>query len=397
MHPTQLRLLGALLGAGLVLAALAWVLPEGGRAEGLPVHRGFELGDARSLVLDRREGGQVRLEKRDGIWWVTAPFESQADPDLVFGVLDAIRGARWGRPVRGELVQFGLEPPVVTAVVEVEGAEPVRLVLGDTAPVGLRTYARVDGEVLVVEGHPADLLTKPPREYRDHKVFRYDPGDVRRIAVQSPGGLLEAIKGEHGWYLTGFSRVDLDALDDWIVDLLRLRVDMFLELDEATIDDPRYRVEVETSGGVQRLQVGRETPYGTLVRYGDGVYGVIHPDVLAMLRRGPTDVGDPNVFPWDPDHVERVRLEGAVERVLTPPWEPSPLITALETAAFVYRRDPPTWTGAELTVYLEGGGKIHPVALGPIDAEGFRPVRDLLGGEAMRVPADEVAPLFAGG
>ncbi|MCA9572664.1 MAG: hypothetical protein KC656_32715, partial [Myxococcales bacterium] len=150
----------------------------------------------------------------------------------------------------------------------------------------------------------------------------------------------------------------------------------------------------ETPAGTQRMQVGRDTPYGPLVLFGDGLDGVIEPGLLAMLERGPTDVGETTAFPWDPDAVVRVRISGAREAVLEPPWSASPAITALSSAQLVYRRDPPVWTGPELTVVLETAGAEHPVEVGPVDAEGFRAVRDVLGGEPMRVPAEELEPLF---
>lgn len=397
MHPRQLRLLGLFGGIAAALAGIYLLAPEA-QPDGVVVHGGFSLDQARTVRLERHVDDRqerVELEKSDGIWWVTTPFEAPADPDVVFGVLNAVSRARRGRPVSGDPAGFGLDPAQVEVEVGLRNGAPIRLEVGDTAPVGLATYVRSPDGVAVVEGHPADELTKRVQEYRDHKVFRFEPGEVRRIAIQSFDGLLEARKSERGWYLDGYSRVDLDALDDWIMDMLRLRVDMFLDLDHTTIEGARFTVEVETETGVQRLQLGRDTPYGVLALYGDGLDGVLDPNLLVMLQRGPTDVGEATAFPFDPKTVTRIRLEGARELVLEPPWSVSPVVTALTTAQFVYARDAPVWPSPELTVFLETADVVHPIDVGPVDGDGFRAVRDRLGGEAIRVPADELAPLFA--
>jgi hypothetical protein len=358
----------------------------------------FELGSAREIHLLRRvdeRAESVRMAKRDGIWWVTDPFEAEADPDVVFGVLDAVASVGAPDPLpAGDPADFGLAPPQVEATVTLADGSTRELILGRKAPVGVQTYIQRGSDVAVVDGHPGDLLAKRANEYRDHKIFRYAPGDVTRVRVASALGVLEATETAEGWFLTDYGPVDLDALDDWIVDLTRLRVDLFLDLDHETIDEPRFTVEVETPAGVQRLLVGRDTPYGPLVFFGDGLDGVVDPGLLAMLERGPTDVGRSSVFPFAPDRTARVEVVG--ERVVEPPFDlADPFVGMLRDAQYTYRRDPPAWTTVDATVIIEGprGATLD---VGPVDDEGFRPVRQQGSVTALRVPADELAPLFSG-
>lgn len=340
----------------------------------------------------------IVLEKEDGIWRVREPFQADADVERVIGVLDAVRESERGLPVEGSPEAFGLAPPQVVVDVTMDDGSNRRLALGNVAAVGWRTYAlAADGTVAAVRGKPGEELLRRPGEYRDHRIFRFRPEEVRRVMVESANGRLEATKSDAGWFLTGFGRVDLVELDAWITDLLTLRVELFLDLEHETVADPRYLVEVETADGVQSMRVGRDTPYGPLAFWGDGLDGVIDPPLLRMLDRGPTDVGVSDAFPFDPVDTVAIVMSGAVERRIErgpDGWGEDPVAGAVRHAQLVYRATPPAWGAVELTVVLEGE-RTRTVEIGPVDADGFRPVRDTGGGAAMRVPADELEPLFA--
>ena len=188
MDPRQLRTLGLLGGALAALGALYLAGPAE-EEQGSRVHAGVPLDQAISIHLERHVDDreeEIDLEKRDGIWWVVRPFEAEADPDVVFGVLNAVARAEHGRPVDGPLADFGLEPPAAVAEIGLLSGAPVRLEVGAPAPVGLATYVRGDGGPAVVEGRPVDELTKRVQEYRDHKIFRFDPGQVEVVKKGRP-------------------------------------------------------------------------------------------------------------------------------------------------------------------------------------------------------------------
>lgn len=396
MDARQIRMFGVLVGALVMLLAVLWVGPSPQEEDGSAVHAGFSLDAAVSVRLERAgAGGVVELSKEDGVWWVRRPFDASADPDVVFGVLEAIQSARRAHVLDDGLpADFGLAEPTVTAIVGLADGTERTLTLGARAPVGVRTYALTsDARIGVVDGHPADLLTKRPAEYQDHKVFRFRPDEVERVRVRSALGTLEATKQGQDWFVTGYGHADLDALEDWLIDLLRLRVDLFLDLDHTTLDDPRFEVEVVTSEGVQRMLVGRDTPYGPLVLFKDGLDGVVEPGLLAMLERGPTDVGVAEAFPFDPETTTRVELSGERTATLEPPWAEVPAARSLQHAQLTYRLDTPQWSTTSLTVRLIGQREQTFEVSAP-DGEGFRLIRDVTGGDPVRVPDEEVADLF---
>ena len=406
MESSQVRLLAALT---LVLAVLVGVLWFGAAPEKIEdeaatsvISAGFSPADAVGLELVRNAGEQadrIVLAKREGKWDVAEPFQAPADVDRIFAVLQALGRLEKGVPVEGPAADFGLEQPAVVAKVTLADGTTRALTFGNLAPVGYRSYMRAaDGSVAAVAGNPSEELLKRVGEYRDHRVFHYAPGDVTRVAITSGYGVLEATKHDSGWFMTGFGRADLDDLDSWITEMLNLRVELFLDLEHEAIDDPLYRVEVQTPAGTEVLQVGRDTPYGKLVLFGDGLDGVIDHEILQMLERGPSDVGTSRAFPFDPTSDTEVQVTG----VRTASWKqddagnwsfPAGVLDVFTDAQVVFRLDPPAWTEPALVVTFLGQAGTRRVEIGPPDAEGFRAVRELPGAP-MRVPVDELQPLF---
>lgn len=404
MEARQLRLLAVLTAVLAAAVAVLWLAePPGEEADAdatAVIAAGFDPADAVAVTIERSPGDDpdvVELEKRDGSWFVNAPYQAAADVDQIVAVLRALGHLKLGVPVQGDPAGFGLAPPVARATVKLRDGTEQQYTFGSAAPVGFRSYLLArDGSVAAVSGKPSEELLKRVAEYRDHRVFSYAPGDVVRASITSSQGVLQARKLDQGWFLDGFGRVDLDALDSWLTEMLALRVDLFLDLDHETIEQPLFIVEVETPAAVQRLFVGRDTPYGKLVLFGDGLDGVIPHEILQMLERGPTDVGVSEAFPFEPTSDTRITLSGVREATYTQSegeWSaPMAVLDVLRDAQLVYRREPPQLESADLTVRIEGARGLRTLEIGPA-VDGFRAVRELPG-EALRVPVEELAPLF---
>lgn len=404
MEARQLRLLVVLTAVLAAAVAVLWLAEPPGEERDedatAQIAAGFEPAQAVRVRIERSPGSDpdvVGLAKQDGMWFVTEPYQAPADVDRTIAVLRVLGQLKWGVPVQGQAESFGLEPPVVRATVTLEGGEEHTYTFGSTAPVGYRSYMRAqDGSVAAVDGKPSEELLKRVAEYRDHRVFTYAPGDVVRASITSTFGTLQARKLDEGWFLDGFGRADLDAIDNWVTEMLNLRVDLFLDLDDETIDQPLYIVEVETTEATQRLLVGRDTPYGKLVMFGDGLDGVIPHEILQMLERGPSDVGVTHAFPFEPTSDTRIVLSGAREADFTQlegEWTaPFEVLEVFRQAQYVYKLEPPALDEPDLIVRFEGSRGERVVEIGPA-VEGFRAVRERPG-EALRVPVEELAPLF---
>ncbi len=372
----------------------------------------------RRLEIDRA-GGRLALERRGEQWWLAEPVEALAErakvEDLV-GQLSALATAIPIDATDGEPFGLGASPAARVTWIPVEGAASV-LVVGTRAPAAYRTYVRTaSGGVGAADGDPTALLQAPVDDFRDKRVFRFEPAEVRSVRIAFPEHVLEVRGQGRSWHLTGFGRAEPDRVDDLVLDLLDIRFD---EEVADLVPGPGFAtVDVGLASGEQHtLILGASEGYGFPARAPDGRAGRVFDGVEKMLRRGPTDVGQRTAFQLRPDVADLVRVDGPSgsfeARRDGPDWVSPP-----HDAGAVYDRvaalsslpversldpagpsDPPE---AHVTVQEppppEGGAPfVVTFAVGPRLPDGTRTVRDEAGpGPGVRVKADLLEPLLSG-
>lgn len=273
----------------------------------------IEDDDVRRIVVARADSRLV-LERADeeADWSVVEPFAAVADQRRVDDLLRSLTAMKRGIPVdmpadRAEEFGLGTSPSASVEVTLADGTSHV-LQVGTTAAVGYRTYVRNEqGSVAAATGDPSRILGAEPERFRDTRVLRFDPALVRAVSVSSPEGTLEATGKGKRWALTGFERANADAVDDWVMGLLDLRFDHQGEV--PPLDDPRFVVRVGLEdGSVLGVDVGEETTMGVVVVGTDGRSGVVFPESLQQLGRGPTDVGQRTAFPIDLESTDAITV-----------------------------------------------------------------------------------------
>ena len=391
MSPFQQRLLAVLAGVGIGLLVVLRAMGDPSTIEPQGPFVDFALEDALKVTIERPED-TVELEKVSGVWKMTAPIEADADPDFVRDLLASARHARRFEEVDVDVSpEFGLAPAKAKLSITLEEGERYYEV-GSQTPGMRKTYLGHEGRVYASNSDLFETATLRAQEFREHRIFSVDPGEITRVRVTSPDGVLEASRKEQGlWYTTGYGRASTDAVDDWVTDLLRLRVDLFLDLDHTSIEHPLYEAELETTNGLHRLEVGRSTPYGQLVLFGGTLDGVVAPPLLAMFERGPTAIAAGQVFPFQ-DGVERVvRTDGVVSKTFE---KGSSGFRALETATPVYRDasdemlPPAEAKPVRWTFELFGSGRSYVFDVSEPDRSGRVLVTDRNGGGPVRVDAE---------
>ncbi|HHO54708.1 MAG TPA: DUF4340 domain-containing protein [Deltaproteobacteria bacterium] len=368
--------------------------------------------EIQAVTLQRR-GDTVRLEQLGGTWWVTAPARSLADRGQVQDLLSTLASMERGIPIEapgGDLAPFGLGDPPTTRVVITTGAGEQTLEVGDRAPVGYRTYARgAGGGVVAVRGDANAALQVPASRFRDHRIFRFDPGAVRSVRIVGPSGELEVSGSGHDWWIEGFSRAEPDRVDDLVMGLLDMQFADILDETEG-IESPTYDVHVTLEDGtVHRLRTGVETPLGTRVEaWGDPEVGrrigLILPELLLQLGRGPTDVGIRTAFRIHLDRSDRVIATFGEARVEAsrsgPTWSAPPLsegaaydlVQALADVGITYARVPPEPPGAPWgQLEVHEADRVRRVIVGEPVIEGYHHAVDADGGAPFRIPAEELA------
>lgn len=413
MDPRQARQLLVLTTVlvGLVATLTFWEAPDAPADPAATAEVWAVEADAVVRVeVDRRDDRLV-LQREGERWRVLEPFEADADPGEVAELLDALAAVRRGVPIPAdEPADFGLgADPVARVAVVLEGGAREALVVGDPAPVDHRTYVQgADGGVVAVDGRPSDLLTQSASWFRDHRILRFQPEDVRRVTLSGPEGTLTVHGQGRRWWLDGFARADADAVDDLVMGLLDLRFDTFDDVGDPP-EPPVRTALVELEGGEPvRLLVGEPGPGGTPVWTHDGREGRALTAALALLGQGPTDLGDDQAFPLDVHDADAVIVTRGGRR-----WEARRqgfewsageaaadavrgAVDRLAAAGIHYRREPvPAVTDTWATVEVHDGGETWTVDVGQVLDDTWRVARDRDGGEPYLVPLDDLAVLEA--
>lgn len=396
-------------GLTLLVLAVAVVLyldetkEEDAESEGSVVL--LELSDAADVTGLRLTRGddEVVLERGEHGWEVVKPFAALADAERVERLVDDLMAVSRGTPLEVEdapLEGFGLgQPPRLVATLTLGKGEEQRLVLGDEAPVGWSSYAQApDGQVVVVPGQPGRIAMESADAFRDHRLIRLDPGQVRAVELISPEGELRVSGEGVEWWLEGFARADADRVDDLVLGLMDLRFDRILPIDDDIEQPVRIARLILEDATVYEIRVGNGTPMGTLVQAGDAM-GVVFPESLAILGMGPKDIGLRSAFPLRMDRADRLSVSGeggtweahrsqsewAAEGMDSATvWG---LVKRLSEVPHSYRsQTPPEPSEIYRTIEIVEGERHLFVDVGEVIEPGFRTVKDRAGGQAYRIP-----------
>lgn len=200
--------------------------------EKAPAFPQLTAGTLAALEIENTSG-TVRVENRDGRWWVTQPFDDAAHPDVMAEFLNALSGLRAGRYVssaemkaEGNVFQsYGfMEGKELKLTLEESGAEePVVLLVGAAAEIPGSAYCRVRepveiGGVFTVSGSLRSFLERPPDAFLDPRLLRFEPLTVERVQIfQGDTGItLEKAAQTGNWRLTTplAVRADTERVDD---------------------------------------------------------------------------------------------------------------------------------------------------------------------------------------
>ncbi len=371
-----------------------------------------------AVSLDRalpEAGGRGRrdlaMERTPSGWFLTEPFRARADDDAMRALFRLLASQK-GEAVDDALdpTEYGLgDPPLVRISVRTESGLERQLWVGAKVPTGYRTYVRVPGgPVLTVGGDGHRVVTDQVEAFRDHRMLDFDPAKLRHVELFGPEGRL-VITGEgRSWGLEGWGRVDPNAVDDVAMGLLDLRYDLIWEQD-TWVETPSFGAVVRQEEGLElRLHVGDETPMGRVASTSDGRYGILFPDLVKQLGRGPTSVLDADALPLDLERANRVRVElgGRVveARRNGPAWSVPGVdsgnayiaVDALSSAVAHYRRDRPEGPFDEGTVTIDEDSVTHVVRLGRVE-DGLRAVLDEAHPWPYRMVEDDLQAFLAMG
>ena len=170
-----------------ILAAVA-VLKPGKKEEPQPTLLAGKLDELNHVTLQNKE--KLTFEKKDGLWWLTAPFAAPVNQVRMRQLLEVGEAASSAHyPIKPEeLAQFGLDQPQATLAL----GDSI-LQFGTTDPINMRRYVRMGDTLHLVDDNFFHHLTASATDYVDKKLI---PEGAKIRQIELPG--LKAMKGADG-------------------------------------------------------------------------------------------------------------------------------------------------------------------------------------------------------
>ena len=235
--------------------------------------------DLSDLTLVRGKD-EVRLVKKDQVWRLTAPLDTQADQTVVDSMLTTLARLRMERNLGPEkdLKPFGLDQPGLVVKFTAQG-QPHQLVIGAKVPGDQNYYALRDQDpnLLTISMGSKDSLDRQLLALRDKTLLAFILGEVKGLKVKNPKSALALEKtGPQTWAWVGRPdfRVRGDRVEKLLRDLHIARAKNFIEPPPKKLaalglePDRRTEITVATSAGDRTLWLGAKKDDAVYARLG---------------------------------------------------------------------------------------------------------------------------------
>ncbi len=137
------------------------------------------------------EDAATTLEKdAKGGWTITEPKKLPAEEGSVRSLLQALSGLEAEQVIAdkaGDWKTYGLETPKVKVEATLSSGKPLEVLLGNDAPTGSPTYARIPGDdrVFGVSSSVKSSFQKTSAELRDKRLLRVDAEKVTKVVLSN--------------------------------------------------------------------------------------------------------------------------------------------------------------------------------------------------------------------
>ncbi len=298
--------------------------------------------------------GVVEVRKKDGLWAVTAPVATEADPQAVSDVLRALDGLRALRVIPLSDIQKSGETlqswQLVPGVVRVEFSGPGfsgLLRLGRKTAVSNLLYAGAsaapDAPVVLLPATSRDDVDKKLADLRSRAALRFAPAEVAQCGLRGapPAGNTAAPAAEIQLARSGPAKspawklekplstaAAADRVEKWLRALASLKVRQFVSDDASDLtayglNTPVSQIWVQgaSAKAPETLLVGLPvpgTPAGSQGQVyakrlsGDTVFTLAAGDVERLVR-GLPETRDRRVIPFAPGDAVAVKVEAGLD------------------------------------------------------------------------------------
>jgi hypothetical protein len=228
--------------------------------------------DITKLQLKRKDEQPVVVQNTNGKWAITEPQKYGADQDTAKSLVSSAASVTSDRVVDDkptDLKQYGLDNPNFELDITQKNGKTAKLLLGDDAPSGSSTYARLEGDpkVYTVASYTKTGLEKEVKDLRDKRLLTFDQDKLSRIELNAKGKQIEFGRSKDAWQILKPQTYRADGLQ--VEELVRKLKDAKMDL--ATSDEdakkaasnfasgtPIATVKVTDNSGTQEMQVRKK-------------------------------------------------------------------------------------------------------------------------------------------
>ena len=211
--------------------------------------------DVQKLDLKKRGGDETVVQKGSGgKWELTAPQKYGADQDAVTGLVSAAANVSSDRLVDdkpADLKQYGLDAPSLEVDITQKNGKTEKLLLGDDAPGGSSTYAKLasDPRVFTVASFTKTGLDKSSKDLRDKRLLSFDQDKLSRVELAAKKQDIEFGRGKDEWQILKPKPMRADGLQ--VEELVRKLKDAKMDLAAGDDDQKKAarRVQDRRRGG----------------------------------------------------------------------------------------------------------------------------------------------------
>jgi hypothetical protein len=203
----------ALLLTVCLLGAALWVMQRNVQSTDRRLAQAERVLDLDLLHVDslvvQHDDEAIEVERRGSGWWIVRPIEARADEASIAQLLSASEALVCAETITRDqrqhralsLGDYGLDIPR-TSVTYRTPLGTRRLLVGNDAHLGQRTYVRIDGQadVMLAEGALREALPESLEAMRDRELLHGQAARVTRLEIERPdGGFVQLLRGPSGW------------------------------------------------------------------------------------------------------------------------------------------------------------------------------------------------------
>lgn len=113
----------------------------------------------KSIEVTRFLGEPVRLERKENVWVLTKPFETEANAGLAEAAASQVSALKINQEVTGNPSDYGFDEPIAIISIEFENGNKNIIEVGDANPIGTGYFVRLDNsKILLVSLSGVDAL-----------------------------------------------------------------------------------------------------------------------------------------------------------------------------------------------------------------------------------------------